>query len=169
MERRRRLPCCRVGTWLFDSRHNRTTGMGSREHPRAAVNRNCCNISFDPDFGSHRMVLMTTAFAVTRCKLASPGGKKCGPRFACNDRGPERLTLIGVNQLQLVSPCYDRSPLSSLACETGWRRPPAAESFYVPVFAAPAACSSVFVVTVTAGTATAARPVAIRPIAKNGA
>jgi hypothetical protein len=57
MERRRRVSCCRVGTWLLDSRHDRTTGMGSREYSRATLNRNCCNIAisrFDPDFGEEK-------------------------------------------------------------------------------------------------------------------
>jgi len=37
-------------------------------------------------------------------KVAAPGGKKCGPRFASNDRGPERSTLIGWTKFSRFHP-----------------------------------------------------------------
>jgi hypothetical protein len=61
-----------------------------------------------------------------------------------------------------------QSPLSSPACEARWQRP-AAESFYVHVFAALAARCSGSVATVTEGTATAVRPAATKAIAKGAA
>jgi hypothetical protein len=60
------------------------------------------------------------------------------------------------------------SPLSSPACEARWRRP-VAKSFYVCVFASPAASCSGSAATATEGTVTAVRPVDTKPIAKSGA